>query len=109
MPFYRLLSVSVLPSLIEGLSQTVLESMAMGVPVVASRWGGNPEAVEDGVSGLLFDPLDPRDLADKVNRVLNDSELADSFRERGRRRALEDFNIERTIKETEACFEKLLE
>lgn len=108
LPFYRLLSVSVLPSLIEGLSQTVLESMAMGVPVVASRWGGNPEAVEDRVSGLLFDPLDPRDLADKVNRVLNDSELADSFRERGRRRALVDFNIERTIKETESCFEDLI-
>jgi len=109
LPFYRLLSVSVLPSLIEGLSQTVLESMAMGVPVVASRWGGNPEVVEDGVSGLLFEPLDPHDLADKVNRVLGDPELADSFKERGRMRALVDFNIQRTIAETEACFEHLLE
>jgi L-malate glycosyltransferase len=105
---YPLLSVSVLPSMIEGLSQTVLESMAMGVPVAASRWGGNPEIVEHGVSGLLFDPNDARDLAAQVNCLLEDSKLAASCVERGRGVALEEFNIERTISRTERCFRNLL-
>ena len=108
MPYYPLLTVSVLPSLIEGLSQTILESMALGVPVVASRWGGNPEIVEEGVSGLLFEPLDPRDLAEKVNRIISDRELAQKFIERGHDRALVEFGIERTIENTERVFRRLL-
>ncbi len=107
--FYPLLTVSVLPSLLEGLSQTILESMALGVPVVASRWGGNPEIVEEGESGLLFEPLDPRDLADKVNRVLQDRELAARFVSRGRDRALVDFSVELTVENTERVFQRLLE
>src|SRR5207253_224084 len=51
-------SVSVLPSLSEGLSNTILESMAAGAPVVATRVGGSPEALEDGVDGLLVPPRD---------------------------------------------------
>jgi len=101
MPYYRLLTVSVLPSLIEGLSQTLLESMAIGVPVLASRWGGNPEVIENELSGLLFSPTDPVDLAANVNRILEDRSLAESFRERGRRRVMETFNIEQTVERTE--------
>lgn len=108
LPLYPLLSVSVLPSLLEGLSQTILESMALGVPVVASRWGGNPEIVEEGESGLLFEPLGPHDLADKVNCVLNDVSLAEKFVKRGRERALVDFGIERTVENTEQVFQRLL-
>jgi glycosyltransferase involved in cell wall biosynthesis len=105
---YPLLSVSVLPSMIEGLSQTILESMALGVPMVASRWGGNPEIIEHGISGLLFDPTDSRDLAVQVNRVLNEPELAARFVERGKQRALVDFNVENTVRRTEKCFCELL-
>ena len=109
LPYYRLLAVSVLPSVIEGLSQTLLESMSMGIPVAASRWGGNPEVIEDDISGLLFSPTDPVDLAAKVNRLLEDRQLAESFSERGRVRVLEKFAIERTVEKTENCFGRLVE
>ncbi|MBW2093066.1 MAG: glycosyltransferase family 4 protein, partial [Deltaproteobacteria bacterium] len=109
LPYYHLLTVSVLPSLIEGLSQTLLESMAIGVPVVASRWGGNPEVIEDGLSGLLFSPTDPIDLAEKINRVLEGRDFAESLREHSRRRVLETFNIEQTVERTEDCFKRLLD
>ncbi|PYO27018.1 MAG: glycosyltransferase family 1 protein, partial [Candidatus Rokuibacteriota bacterium] len=65
-------AVSVLPSLSEGLSNVLLESMAAGVPVVATRVGGNPEAVEEGVTGLLVPPRDAAGLAGAIARVLED-------------------------------------
>src|SRR5262249_53958707 len=64
------MSVSVLPSLSEGLSNVLLESMAAGVPVVATRVGGTPEAVEHGETGLLVPPADPQGLATAIARLL---------------------------------------
>ena len=67
--------MSVLPSLSEGLSNVLLESMAAGVPVVATRVGGTPEAVEHGETGLLVPPSDPQGLATAMARLLTDNGL----------------------------------
>jgi glycosyltransferase involved in cell wall biosynthesis len=67
--------VFVLPSRHEGLSTALLEAMAMGVPVVATRVGGNPELVEHGETGLLVDP-DPEQLARAIALLLEDRGLA---------------------------------
>src|SRR5205814_1832414 len=69
-------TASVLPSLSEGLSNAVLESMAAAVPVVATQVGGLPEAIEDGVTGLLVPPRDSAALAKAIARILEDRELA---------------------------------
>ena len=65
----------VLTSLYEGLSHTLLEAMALGVPVVASRCGGNPAVVVDGVNGLLVPPQDPPALAAALARLRDDPAL----------------------------------
>jgi glycosyltransferase involved in cell wall biosynthesis len=108
----RLLSqvnLSVLPSLSEGLSNTLLESMAAGVPVVATSVGGNPEIIEDGVSGLLVPPRDSAKLADAMITLLKNPALASSFGAAGKLRIAEVFSLERSVREIEHLYQKLIE
>jgi glycosyltransferase involved in cell wall biosynthesis len=101
-------TVSVLPSLSEGLSNTILESMAAAVPVVATRIGGTPEAVDDGVSGLLVPPRDSAALARAIRRILEDRELAARLGQAARRRVVDHFSMERMVGETERLYVSLL-
>jgi len=71
------LDVAVLPSYREAQGLSILEAMALSRPVVASRVGGIPEVIEDGVSGLLVAPHDPEALAAAIIRLLKDHPLAD--------------------------------
>jgi glycosyltransferase involved in cell wall biosynthesis len=103
------LAVSVLPSLKEGLSNALLESMAAGVPVVATNVGGNPEVVIDGETGLLVPPKNPGALAEAICRVLLTPGLRQSFGQAGRRRVLEYFSNERMIRTVERLYGDLLE
>ena len=64
--------VFVLPSLREGISNTILEAMASGLPVVATRVGGNPELVDEGGTGTLVPPSDPIQLAEAICAYLVD-------------------------------------
>jgi len=97
-------TVSVLPSLSEGLSNAVLESMAGAVPVVGTRVGGMPEAIEDGVTGLLVPPRDSGALAEAITRILDDPQLAARLGQAGRRRVAEHFSLTRMVRETERLF-----
>lgn len=101
-------AVSVLPSLSEGLSNAILESMAAGVPVVATAVGGNSEAVQEGVTGLLVPPRDAAALADAISAVLADPTLATRLGAAGRKRATECFSNERMVRNTEEFYLALL-
>jgi glycosyltransferase involved in cell wall biosynthesis len=101
-------SVSVLPSLSEGLSNVLLESMAAGVPVVATRVGGSPEVVEDGVTGLLVPPRDADGLARAILRLQEDREMAARVGQAGRARVVERFSIADMVRRTEQLYADLL-
>jgi glycosyltransferase involved in cell wall biosynthesis len=104
------LTVSVLPSIAgEGLSNSLLESMAAGVPVVATNIGGNPEVVVDGETGLLVAPKDAAALASALCRILETPRLAEAMGQAGRQRVLDHFSNERMIERTQQIYDELLE
>jgi glycosyltransferase involved in cell wall biosynthesis len=103
------LSISVLPSLSEGLSNVLIESLAAGIPSVATAVGGNGEVVDDGVTGLLVPPSDPPRLAAAIERILIDPDLAARFGKAGRRRYEEKFTIDRMVQQMMRLYRRLLD
>jgi glycosyltransferase involved in cell wall biosynthesis len=75
--------------------RSALEMAACGIPVLASRLGGLPEAVLDGKTGLLFTPRDARELADRLAFLLDHPELAQQYGAQGRKRCENEFSEER--------------
>lgn len=102
--FYRLATVAALPSRIEGLSQALLEAMALGLPVVASHAGGNPDLIAPGETGLLVAPLDAAAWARTLDRVLGDGDLCRRIARAGRDLVRREFTLERTAERTEAVY-----
>jgi sugar transferase (PEP-CTERM/EpsH1 system associated) len=89
----RALDVYVLPSLNEGISNTILEAMACGLPVVATGVGGNLELVEDGVCGRFFTPRDVSGLRDLLLQYALDVPLREAHSRAARHIALERYNL----------------
>ncbi len=98
----------VLPSLFEGLPLSVLEAMAAGKPVVATKVGGTDEAVEHDVTGLLVTPRDSAALASAIREVLSRTQLAQRLGEAGEARARRDFNPRIMVERTVGIYEELL-
>ncbi len=96
---YRAADICVVPTIAQdALSITSVEAMAAGKPVVGSRIGGLPYTVNDGVTGLLFEPGNPFDMAEKLGRLLDDPSLRRETGLAGRARFEEDFVWEEVIK-----------
>lgn len=93
----------------EGFSNAILEAMALGLPVVASRAGGNPEAVADGETGFLVRTGDAQGFASAILRILHEPGRAHSMGEAGRRRAMERFSMERMVASVERTYLELLD
>ena len=95
---YRDADICLVPTIAQdSLSRTSVEAMASGVPVVASRIGGLPYTVTDGITGLLCEPSDPVDLARQLARLLDDQPLRRQMGLAGRKRFEHDFMWETVI------------
>jgi len=95
----------VLPSINEGISNTILEAMATGLPVIATNVGGNPELVVDGVTGCLAPPQDPAALAAAIQGYLDDPERRRRHGAAGRQRCESRFSLERMVRDYEAVYD----
>jgi glycosyltransferase involved in cell wall biosynthesis len=105
-PLYELLDLVLLPSRIEGTSQALLEAMALGRPIVASRAGGIPDLIEDGVTGRLVAPLDAAAWAGAIEGALADRAGMARLAERARRVAREEYSLARTVTRTRAVYDE---
>jgi glycosyltransferase involved in cell wall biosynthesis len=90
----------------EALGMAALEAMAAGVPVVATRVGGLPEVVEDGVTGLLVPRRDAAAFAAALEKVLLDEDLAQAMGSAGRRRVLAGFTVQSQVPRIEDVLER---
>jgi glycosyltransferase involved in cell wall biosynthesis/aminoglycoside phosphotransferase (APT) family kinase protein len=108
----RTADVFVLPSVVarsgqmEGIPVSLMEAMAAGVPVVATRLSGIPELVEDGETGLLVEPGDARALAAAIRRILDDPDAAAAMALRARARVRERFDVRAIVTQLAAAFEE---
>lgn len=103
-----LMDIFILPSLGEGVSNTVLEAMSCARPVVASNVGGNPELVDPGVTGLLFPVGDSEALADSLLTLIEDDALRRSMGAAGQRRVQERHDWDRTVGAYLRVYDELL-
>jgi glycosyltransferase involved in cell wall biosynthesis len=97
--FLRALDVFVLGSQREGISNTVLEAMATGLPVVATATGGNPELVAAGVTGRLVPPGDSAALAQAIVAYAEDAPLRCEHGRASRARAESEYSLRRMLKD----------
>lgn len=97
-------SLFALPSLTEGISLTLLEAMARGLPVVTTAVGGSPEVVANGYTGLLVPPREPTPLAEAIATLLRDPDLGRRFGQAGRLRAERFFDIRTMVARYEELY-----
>ncbi len=101
------LALFVLPSLTEGFGLAILEAMAAGLPVVSTSAGAIPEIVEDGVTGSLVPPAQPRPLAEAINLALARSDRSREMGLAGRSRATERFSLTKMVSATEDLYREV--
>jgi glycosyltransferase involved in cell wall biosynthesis len=102
------LDIFVLPSLSEGLPMSVLEAMACGLPVVATRVGGLPEVVVHEHTGLLVASQDAQQLAAALNRLVQQEDTRLSLGRQGRTRVMKHFSVQRMVSTYESLYHSLL-
>ncbi len=99
--------VFVLPSYFEALPVALLEAMARGVPVIATRVGGIPDVIEDGVNGLLVDPGQPEPLARAIVTMLTDDALRTRLREAAHSDVRKRYSTEAIIEDLGVLYREL--
>ena len=106
---YKAADLFVLPSLREGLPNSLLEAMACGLPVIVSRLEGITDwVIADGVMGLLVEPSIRNDLGRAIKSVLNDDTLAGSFGREARRTVLDRFSMKRVLEQYSKLYGDLI-
>lgn len=100
--------IYVQPSLAEGFGMSVLEAMAVGLPVIATDVGGLPEIVEDGVTGWLVPPADSAALARRITALVRDPVARRRMGDAGRARAELHFSLDREAAAIQSAYDRLL-
>jgi glycosyltransferase involved in cell wall biosynthesis len=104
---YSACDIFVLPTLAEGMSRSIMEAMACGLPVVATDVGGNPELVS-AQTGMLVKPKDAEALRSRISKLVSDKKLRASMSAAARKKALASFSVEKRVSRFVKAYESLL-
>lgn len=104
----KIMDVFISSSLREGMSNTILEAMAVGLPVIATKVGGTPEIVVDGKTGFLVCPANPKELAEGIIKVLKNPQQAKNMGKAGQEKVRENFSLNKMIKSYENLYKGLI-
>ncbi len=104
----KIMDIFVLPSLSEGFSNSIIEAMAAGVPVIATNVGGNPEAIEHNKTGFIVPVKNSTAIAEKIKKLLKYPKLREQLGQAGRLWAEHNYNIKKIIKQNENLYCSLL-
>lgn len=106
--YINVMDICVLATFTEGISNAIMEYMALGKPVVATSGGGTNEIIQDKITGYLVKKSDPVDLAEKMEVLLNDSELRGQMGSLGKKRVENLFSIDRMVNDYVSVYQKAL-
>ena len=106
--YINVMDICVLATFTEGISNAIMEYMALGKPVVATSGGGTNEIIQDKITGYLVKKSDPFDLAEKIQTLLNDSELRRQMGSLGKKRVENLFSIDRMVNDYVTVYQKAL-
>jgi glycosyltransferase involved in cell wall biosynthesis len=104
----RSIDIFVLPSLLEALSNSLMEAMACGCVAVASNVGGNPELIHPGQTGLLFESGDVEDLAEKLSLLAADAVVRRELSMKGAAFVRQNFSLESAVRQMGAIYDDML-
>ena len=107
-PFYAAFDALVLPSSNEGTPVSAIEALAAGRPVVATRVGGVPDVVDEGVDGFLVEPGATDELAARLAELARDPKLRERMGKAGRNRVLPRYAVERLVDDVDRLYQSLL-
>ncbi len=99
--------IYVLPSISEGMPNSLMEAMALEMPCIASNVGGVPELIKHNVDGLISEPKNPKKLADLIRLLLEDENLQKKLGSNARKKMVNKFNWNQIIKKLEILYGKL--
>lgn len=104
----REMTIGVICSDSEGFSNTVMEYMAAGLPVIATDVGGNSELVRQGENGLLVPPNNPKALADAVIKLVKEPDISRSMGKSGKQFIRQEFSVDKLLQEMQKRYHSLL-
>jgi glycosyltransferase involved in cell wall biosynthesis len=109
LPFYAAIDIFVLPSVLEGLSNSLLEAMAMGKPVIATDVGGNKDVIVDGENGFLIPSGNPSSMSSKLKRLIEREDLRKEMGSINRETVKRRFSWEDTVSKVESVYKNLID
>jgi glycosyltransferase involved in cell wall biosynthesis len=104
----QIFDIGILSTFGEGISNSIMEYMALGKPVIASEGGGTVELVLDGETGFIIPQRSPDVLAEKILLLLNDGEMRAAMGRRGRERIEKEFHIDRMVADHMSLYEEMV-